>query len=312
MEEHTPPRVASVADSPEGSAAPPAIVLEPAVSQAGQGTLHHASVLGGAAGAPAPAPVGCVPPTPILDDVQPAPAALTLTTIVREAIDAYGMNLARVRRYVSDNASGHSWSDAALERVYAAERERRARLRAASYLNEKLHTLSAGDLRRQAISAGRHVATLRQRGDGRWRWWNWYSGQLEAEIERREAAVRPTGTGTRAEEQQQQAERREEPATLLAQSELWAESPPPRDQETAEPTGASASGVLGRSSPIDFAFVHERLVAGDAVSLQAIRVHCVLHHLDGRWPAPVDEVIARALGLFVQPHLASTERCALE
>jgi hypothetical protein len=64
------------------------------------------------------------------------------------------------------------------------------------------------------------------------------------------------------------------------------------ERDDAEPPAPGEAG--GWRTPIDLQFVCARLSAGDAVSLQAIRVHCALHHLDGIWPAPFHDVIARA------------------
>jgi hypothetical protein len=58
--------------------------------------------------------------------------------------------------------------------------------------------------------------------------------------------------------------------------------------------GSALVEAGGWRTPIDLQFVCARLSAGDAVSLEAIRVHCALHHLDGIWPAPFHDVIARA------------------
>jgi hypothetical protein len=110
---------------------------------------------------------------------------LTLPEIVREAIDVYNSNLPLVQYHVASNNNGQTWSDAAIEWHYRAELKRRKGERKATKVAEEARALRWGELKRRATSAGRYAAELRRRGDQRWRYWNWYSGQLEAEITRR-------------------------------------------------------------------------------------------------------------------------------
>jgi hypothetical protein len=115
----------------------------------------------------------------------PIPQPQSLIDLMRDAIDAHGPGLPPARRYIAANGGGRIWHPDAIRRAYDAEIQRRKYARNEAQVVAQARAMSWSELKRRATNAGQYAAELRRRGNRRWSYWNWYCGQLEAEITRR-------------------------------------------------------------------------------------------------------------------------------
>jgi DNA primase RepB-like protein len=145
--------------------------------------------------------VKCVSPDrATADHISPAP--ISLADLVSEAIDAYGANFTRAKRYMADNAPGHGWSEARVKKEYRWQLKQRAWARRDARELAKARSLFGEALRKTSRAIAGAAAQMHRKGDKRAPIWDRRAG-IYAQVE--------------AERQQAEAERLEHTITELAE-----------------------------------------------------------------------------------------------
>jgi hypothetical protein len=109
---------------------------------------------------------------------------------VSEAIDAYGANFTRAKRYMADNAPGHGWTEVRVKKEYRWQLKQRAWARRDARELEKARTMGGDVLRKTSRAIAGAAAQMHRKGDKRAPIWDRRAGiyaRVEAERQQAEA-----------------------------------------------------------------------------------------------------------------------------